>query len=124
MKYILTTFNKTTEGRLRDGWVSQNLVRGIDSLYERSENIDDADIVIFVRLWEHNFKFDMEKFSLFRHKPFIVFDYIEYGPQAMHREEYLCKWDIMGFHTDNFFRKIGDIFQSKCDSLHRVMINI
>jgi hypothetical protein len=108
MKFIATTFDKTDGGRIVDGSFRNSFVREIEKRHSLIEHYDVSDIetsdaIIFFRSWRKDFVFDKALFDLCKSKPFLVFDYAEYGFDSMCNEKYLTAWDIIGVRVDDFF---------------------
>lgn len=108
MKFIATTFDKTNGGKIIDGLFRNSFFPEIQKRHFLIENYDVSDIetsdaIIFFRTWREDFVFDKALFELCKSKPFLVFDYAEYGPYSMYNEEYLTAWDIIGVRVDKFF---------------------
>lgn len=108
MKLILTSFDKTDGGKITDGLYRNSFIPEIEKRHSLIEHYDASDIetsdaIIFFRSWRKDFVFDKALFQLCKRKPFLVFDYAEYGPDSMCNEEYLTAWDIIGVRVDEFF---------------------
>ena len=103
-KFYTTSFNKTTNSKISDGWSRHNLIEygGFKYFSEETDNLDNADFVVYIRNYEcRQFCFDenIAKKIIEQNKKIIVFDYMEYGAPTVFKENYLYDYDILGFKT-------------------------
>ena len=107
MKIYITSFNQTNDSKLLDGWSLQNFKvhGGFKYVGQFTDDINVADIVVYIREFEKNFKFDVTRAEtiLRNNKKIVVFDYVEYGWPTMIYYDYLNYYDFLGYRTADRF---------------------
>jgi hypothetical protein len=66
-------------------------------------SIDDADYVVLAITYISDWEFDAQEFEKIKHKPFVIFDYIEYGHEVYENNH------LFGINTNDYIK----YFESK-----------
>jgi len=109
MNIYFTSFNKTNNGEISDGWANINFIKkgGFNHFSTRVFDLTEADFVVYIRKYEGaSFVFDTALAGniISNNKKVIVFDYIEYGGSMMFADEYLYEHDFLGYKIEGKFK--------------------
>ena len=119
MKIFYTQLNKTNQD-CTEGFFKHTIYNLMEQTHRFVGSPEEADVVMFFYCYYNDYTFDgdMAKRIKIKGSPIVVFDYIENGSTCVHREDYLYKYQILGYKYECYdsnpltseYQKMADYF--------------